>query len=684
MDFENIEKKKEEEKKEKKDDENKENIKEKEENEKEKKKETTKKDKAKKEDKKEEKKDEGKKEKKKKVYKDFFLYFIETHSGDSSLNITLEENKHANEFEKIKEEPIDYLENFNYTINRLKIIPSSGMKSLKLKFKLNSSDGNEFVADIELTEFSHDFFLYDFEYSIPEQKPKKKNKTYGCNLSHLQQFKLYLDYIDEVGFEKKSSAIENLVLSTKKLLILTYIKKEKDKDKEIEKVKEYYDLSLYFSVINACYENQIISELLYEFKLNIFDIEKKQSNLSNIEIENMRNTFNKLEKDPEIVLKYFKNEGEKVKPKAHLFFIIICFRLAFDSQNLLGSLNNILMIEDTQERIYKGIVKNNELFLYIPFTKEQISKMIKFSDSYNGIKRSLRFIITITDLMEIISEHFTHIIKLKKEEEKEKGKKHGEIIFEIDVVLAKETDNIKKASVLYENILDMQSKEKIDKFVVLGTKLIEKYKTYFMNKNLESLVDLKNLVSKIIKKIQSKSKSNNKQKSTDIEKYRKIEKELKTIIHNTGINLSSENKLTNIQILDFIIEDEDYLINNKEKIEETLKIFEGIKLSLINDDFIRKWRTIDWEKIFGEEEEKIYTKINDNAKDFQDFDNLMKLLNISEIESEVKFSPQHIKMMQDKFIKIFDNQNKKEEDNFRNNLVKLIFQSDSYEKKWKK
>ena len=137
MDFENIEKKKEEEKKEKKDDENKENIKEKEENEKEKKKETTKKDKAKKEDKKEEKKDEGKKEKKKKVYKDFFLYFIETHSGDSSLNITLEENKHANEFEKIKEEPIDYLENFNYTINRLKIIPSSGMKSLKLKFKLH-------------------------------------------------------------------------------------------------------------------------------------------------------------------------------------------------------------------------------------------------------------------------------------------------------------------------------------------------------------------------------------------------------------------------------------------------------------------------------------------------------------------------------------------------------------------
>ena len=117
MDFENIEKKKE--------DENEENIKEKEKNEKEKKKETTKKDKAKKEDKKEEKKDEGKKEEKKKIYKDFFLYFIETHSDDSSLNITLEENKHANEFEKIKEDRIDYLENFNYTINRLKIIPSS-------------------------------------------------------------------------------------------------------------------------------------------------------------------------------------------------------------------------------------------------------------------------------------------------------------------------------------------------------------------------------------------------------------------------------------------------------------------------------------------------------------------------------------------------------------------------------
>ena len=498
-------------------------------------KEKNKKEKKNKEDEQDDKKDKkGKKDEKQEI----FLYFIEFPPEDCSLNLELVENKHAKDLEEVKNDSLDYEENSKYIIYKLKIISPSGNKSTKIKFKLKDPDNkeNNFKTEIEVKDYSHDLFYYDFNY-LPEKTHKKDKILPGKILPHHQQFKIYLNYIEEkFEEEKKSSGISNLVLSTKNSLIIKGKKKEKEKEEEIK----YYDLSLFFSVFISCYQNPIISILLSEFELGNVNINYRSLKLSIVEIDNMKNNFDNLEKESEIILKNIE-EKEKLKCKTSLYFIIICFRLFLDKEKLKESLNNILKMEDIQKNIYKGIVKNHELFEGIKFEKEQISCMVKASESFRRIKRSLSFNANILDYLEIFLENFDYIISVRNEEiKKEKGKKPEELILEIKPEIVKETDDVKKVCQVYEKIFEKQQEKGIEKLLIFSHKLFDKYIKYLHGKNLENLFCLKNLLKKIIHNIkniirkinpqntQNKTKKSKKDPEEEIlSKYNDSEQKLK-------------------------------------------------------------------------------------------------------------------------------------------------------------
>ena len=152
----------------------------------------------KKEEKKEEKKHKKEKEEKKQEYKDFFLYFIIAHYSKTSLEIECLEKKHAKDLEVVKNDSqeLEHEINVYYTIYKLKVTPSSGKKTLNIKFNLVEDEKNHFKSEIELKEFSHDTFFYDFIYS-PEKGSKKEKINVGNILSHLDQFKIYLNYLED-------------------------------------------------------------------------------------------------------------------------------------------------------------------------------------------------------------------------------------------------------------------------------------------------------------------------------------------------------------------------------------------------------------------------------------------------------------------------------------------------------
>ena len=678
----------------------------KEEVQKEEKKEEVKKEEEKKErDKKEGDKKEGDKKKeeekkvdkknKKKNEKEFFIYFIETHSSNCINHIEIDNNKYVEGIQKVKEDFLDNELKGNYSIQRLKI--STDKKYINIKFKVSNTDLNNFTAEINLKDISEirdDYFFYDFEL-IPDKK-KRNDLMYDENntiiLNHHQQFKLFFIYIDEINEEKeKDSLFKNLMLSTKKLLIIKEAKKEKDKEKTVE----YYDFILFMKVITSYYKNPIILELLKDFELGNFN--SKYMSFTNItypEIFSMQKNINEIENNIDNILKDVEKSEEKTKHKSNLFFIILVFKQFLDRNNFQQTLNNILRIEDTQNRIYKGIVKFHELFEGGNFDKFQISKMVSVSDTFKRIKRSISYITNINDYLEIILENFEHIVKVREgdiKKENDKKKKLDDYNLDISRDLIKETDNIAKICDNYEKIMDKQHEKKIEKFIIFAPKLFDKYMKYFNGQNLGNLYILMNLIKKIIKKFEQKEKSNPKNQKAKKDKkdadddmlsnYKKTEKNLEENIVQTGISLSIKRVLTNMEILEFMTKEKEYIKYqsqvNKGSAQYYAQIFKGLHIENINDEFLKEWKKFDWKKFFGEEDIYVYKNIFDSVNNFKYFGILMKLLNTSQNENEFKFTSELLKKLDDKIINLYSSIERNDEEQYRKYFVELIYQSDS-------
>ena len=572
---------------------------------------------------------------------EFFLYFIEYYFNGSSLNIELIESKNAKELEIVKEGISPNENNLNYIIYRVKILANTKKDSIKIK--LISKLNKKYKAEIKLNELEYDTFYYDFNQF--NDNSLNNNKSSGYNVSHLQQFKLFLNYIEEsIHKEKRGSKIYSLVLSTTKLFIVKE-KKEKDKVKKKEKELQFNEFSLFLLVFKECYERKIIIKFLSEFELNKVDKYKISKDLSLQEIAKIKLIFDNLENDPEIYLKYIEGKDNKMEKKIHIYYIIICFRLIFDKEKVLNSLNNILKNEDIQNIIYNEIINNIGLFEEIKFSKEHISKMVDISDTFIKIKNSLKFLVNISDLFEVISENFEHIISIINKELKEKSKKQEDFIFKIDIEMLKKTDDITKIYEFYNIILDKKKKKDIDNFNLFDPKFFERYISYFQNNNFEYLALLRNLMIKIINIIKAKVKRTKKEKKIKEEdenlvKYNNLITKINQIIHETGIYLSNKKKLTNIQILKFIKEDIEYIKNlkNKKEIEKTIGIFQGINMSKIDDVFIEEWKSFNFQYTLGNIKDNIINILNEKVSNFKEFDNLMKILNFSQKNNYMEFS----------------------------------------------
>ena len=214
--------------------------------------------------------------------------------------------------------------------------------------------------------------------------------------------------------------------------------------------------------------------------------------MSNSERDKISANFDKLENDPKLILK----KDDKMKYKPELYLIILCYRLFLKNGKFHESLKIILKDEENKNEIYKNIVKYHELFEGITFEKEQVSQMVKASDNFRRIKRSLSNIVTIADYLEIILENLDHIIDVRNKEIKDNKKKPDEVIIEIDKDSPRKTDDIIKVCELYEKILDKQESKKIEKLIIFSPKLFDQYIKFFRDKNLANLILLKNLAQK--------------------------------------------------------------------------------------------------------------------------------------------------------------------------------------------
>jgi hypothetical protein len=269
--------------------------------------------------------------------------------------------------------------------------------------------------------------------------------------------------------------------------------------------------------------------------------------LSNIEKNKISENFDKLENDPKLILK----KDDKMKYKKELYLIILFYRLFLKNGKFSESLKNILKDEETKKDIYKNLVKWHELFEGIDFEKEQVSEMVKASDNFRRIKRSLSNIVILPDYLEIILENLEHIIDIRNKEIKENKKKQDEVIIEIDKKMPRKNDDIKKVCEYYKKILDKQKLKGIEKLIIFSLEIFDRYIKFFRDKNLANLILLKNLAKETANFYKKKQTNTNKKlkKEKEEEKkddniiYKGMENKLIEIIHQTGVKLSYDKKI---------------------------------------------------------------------------------------------------------------------------------------------
>ena len=117
-----------------------------------------------------------------------------------------------------------------------------------------------------------------------------------------------------------------------------------------------------------------------------------------------------------------------------------------------------------------------------------------------------------------------------------------------------------------------------------------------------------------------------------------LKRKLDELIHQNGINFSKLGKLKNLALLHFIEKDTYYIDNIYAKKNEcrSVEILSGIDVKLINYEFLKKWKNLNFFKIFQNQKESFINKICKLINDISDFSILYKLLNKNKDENEDK------------------------------------------------
>ena len=193
-------------------------------------------------------------------------------------------------------------------------------------------------------------------------------------------------------------------------------------------------------------------------------------------------------------------------------------------------------------------------------------------------------------------------------------------------------------------------------FIKFSPSLIKKYIDFHEQKNLNNLIDLRNIIENILK-IDAKFECNF---------------QLDKIIHNCGILYAKNGKLKNIELLGFISTDNFYNDDShKSKEDRSLEILDGIDINSLDETFFKKWKKIPWDKIFENQFNEFLEKIASFIKQMKHFKFLFLFFTFKQ-----EINANCVRILQRKFNEIFHTYIIKECPNFIYDCVELIYISD--------
>ena len=585
-------------------------------------------------------------DKKENIHKETFhyVYFIESLDifGDAKYSISMD-SPESNILEKINLTDITNKKStFSTCIYRFKIFPNKILEEYKSpeKFEVEvvlENDKNKCTKKINNLDIYHDNYLYDFKIDF-----KNENTDFNFNerleMNYIEKFNLFINRLKtEINHTQKEK--DDLLYSTLYYLI------NKKEEKEKAGIKKYkYSFSFLVTLIIEFYESiyfPLVLKLLKPEDIDEYGVvpDEKISELAEVLDKIEKKLFTPLEK-----------EDSKEELIINFYRIKLYVNFVFYKEKL----NEMFGNEKIKNYLYKILILNEDLFNGLILNKKNILELLNLSGNLDFVclKNKLKFNNDFLIVLQIINEK----INKYKECNKEKNKN---IFIDMElIVFPKKEDDLNAIYVQIENLFSFE-KNSNAYFVNFSPSLIEKYINIYNKVDLDKLI----ILSKIIALLKKECK-------------RFILKQnINEVIHFNGIIFANKGKLKNIELLNFIEQDDYY----KKKISDycSVDILSGIDISSINNEFLKKWREINFFQIFYDKKQPFLNKICDLI-DINHFNLIFDLLNEnSDVKDEEKiFNRDSILKMQEMFDNFFYDYSPENNPNFLNDVINIIYYSD--------
>ena len=580
-------------------------------------------------------------EKEKKENGDYkFVYFIDTHEKTKKFKIYLsDEYEGKNTLEVITEKEIKKeLNELSSEVYRFKIIPDSLKKDEEQNYQiliLGEEDGKNYQYRIKFNDATKDIYEYDFNIEQIDFQP----------LSHEEQFEIYVEIVRKI-YKKKMDTPENenLIISTHKLF-----------DGKEKKCNFFF----YILIFLECYRSNQIQQHLLKFK------PEKIEGLGNFpekKLNSIKAILKMLSKNPSQALN-LKNSKDEVELIQLFYSILLYFNMNFQKEKVEEMFNDDKILT----YLSKKLISFHNLYKGLILPKHAVRKLIQKSKTFdeilgflpyigNDIIELLKLIYSEFDLIKTLYENEFEKIKEENENKEQKDKIEMKKLEVDKFVIPKKSDNIEELRNVVSLIIDSEkmAKKNIIKF---SKSLITQYIGFYNGRDLKNL----ELINNIITKIKGIDK--------DFEiKY--DDKEINSIIHETGLELIKRKEMKNNEILDFIKSDDYFNKTEFNKVNyRPIEVLDGIDIEALDGEFFKKWIAINFNVIFNNSLNLFYEKIASLIKDMKHFGLLYKfflIYNSKEYKNEI------LQIMKKKYIELLPISNIEKCPNFVEDTIKLI------------
>ena len=183
--------------------------------------------------------------------------------------------------------------------------------------------------------------------------------------------------------------------------------------------------------------------------------------------------------------------------------------------------------DDKNSKLYinKALIEYSHRFLKTKLSKERVQELINNSKTYTQLSNSLQYLDVLSELLDLVETNFQKFKELYKDEKENKP------IIDIEsIIFPRKEDNIKEICKKYKKLVEMQKMEMKEVSIYISGCLLDKYISLFEGINVDNLFYIKDVV-----------------RSEKID----IKKDIDKSIYETGLILSKNGKMTNLQNLIF-------------------------------------------------------------------------------------------------------------------------------------